>query len=196
MRILTVVYLMIAMVLPGRAAMLEPAQRFDSADFGSPGFVLARTAQSIELVRATRDIAVDGWPGEKVASDLRVSLIVMDTGPSTDVSPLLELHLAMLNTITEYGTAWAIEPVAAVYRFDGVTRTAPGIYEVRAVVLNGQEGQTNLDCYFQEAVITVDARALSVAVRQAKGLPEFDAQRYTAPMPLSIQAQGCAASPY
>ncbi|MEM7742115.1 MAG: hypothetical protein AAF409_00275 [Pseudomonadota bacterium] len=172
------------------AAQLEPATRFADAD---AGFALSRVEQAIELVRATRDIPLAAYPDMQFPSDLRVSLLVLDNGPATDVSPRLDLQIAMFNEVLEYGTAWALEPVASVYALSGVSRTAPGIYEARAVVLSGTDGP---ECYFQNATIRIDARALSVAVRNAAGLEEFDARRYTADVPLSITAEGCAESPF
>ena len=164
---------------PASAQDVFVPQSLPSEDFDGPGILLARAEQVIPLVRSTRDIRVADYPDQAWPSDLRVSLVVLHNGPSTDVSPVHDLHLAMFNLIPEYGTAWALEPVASVYRFEGVTRTAPGIYEVTALRYDFQ--QRGCDG-FVRSVITVDARDLSVAVRQARGLGEFDARRYTVPI--------------
>ena len=150
---------------------------------------LARAEQVIELVRATRDVPVSAYPGETWPSELRISLVVLDNGTGTDLSPNYDLYLSLFNTLPEYGIAWGLEPVISIYEFEGVERTAPGIYEITATIHDPSDAE---DCYLFRARIAADARALSVAVRQAKGLEEFDYRRYTAPVPLEVTRLGCA----
>lgn len=172
---------------PATAQELFVPQPLPADGFEGPATVLARAEQVIQLVRATRNIKVadyaEPWP-----SDLRVSLVVLHNGPSTDVSPQHDLHLALFNLIPEYGTAWALEPVASVYAFEAVERTAPGIYEITAQRYDFE----NRGCQgFVRSKITVDARQLSVAVRQARGLGEFDARRYAVPIGRTVEHLGC-----
>lgn len=174
--------------LPATAQQLEPVgEPIPGQGYEGPAFALTQVVESIELVRATREIPTSGIPRP---SDLRVSLLVLDTGPSTDLSPTLDIQLALFNDIEEFGIAWALEPVTGAYGFERAERTGPGLYDVYAVLLNDPERMP--DCAFVDARISVDARALSVAVRQAKGLGEFDSRRYTAPMPISAETVGCA----
>lgn len=154
-------------------------------------FTLAQAEQVIELARATRTITVAGGDGTPIErpSDLRVSLVVLDLGPATDVSPRQALHLAMFNDIEEHGIAWALVPVADVWTFRSVERREAGIYVIEAEIAafsTAREG-----CFFQLARITVDARALSVAVRSAPGLSEFGGQRYDEPVAISHEMLSC-----
>lgn len=152
----------------------------------APGRLLARAEQVIQLVRRDRQIVADGYERN---SDLRVSLVVLNNGPSTDVSPRQDLHLALYNVINEFGTAWALVPVAAVWSFEGVERTEAGIYAVTAVMAGPGDGSE--ECYFPRMRITVDARQLSVDVRNAPGLGEFEERRYTTPVGLTRAIIGC-----
>ena len=153
-------------------------------------YMLAHTEQVITLVRAVRNIEVAMEGGGTITreSDLRVSLVVLDLGPSTDVSPRAEIHLAMFNDINETGVAWALVPIISAWEFHGVKRTAPGIYVVDATVMDGTGGA---ECFFQRADITIDARDLSVIVRQARGMEEFADKRYRGEVAITTKPKGC-----
>lgn len=180
-------FVLILSVTPASAGNLFIPQKLAAESFDGPAIVLARAEHVIQLVRRTRDIRVDAYPDQPWPSDLRVSLVVLHNGPSTDVSPTHDLHLALFNLLPEYGTAWALEPVISVYEFQGVERIEAGVYKVTA-----KRYEVGSDCGFVTSEITVDARQLSVAVRQAKGLAEFDAKRYSVPIGLSMVNTGCA----
>ncbi len=116
-------------------------------------------------------------------------LVVLDAGSSTDFSPRHDLHIAMFNDVIEHGVAWAVEPVESVFGFVSVERTQPGIYVAEAKTLNGK--WLDDECTFLRTLITIDARQLSVTVRRASGLHEFDIQRYTEPVGITREELGC-----
>ncbi|GMG84346.1 hypothetical protein LNKW23_35610 [Paralimibaculum aggregatum] len=149
---------------------------------------LAAVEQAVPLVRSTREIGVT-WGGapHMAESDLRVTLLVLDLGPATDVSERQSLHLAMFNVIAEFGTAWSLTPVADVWAFHGARRLEAGIYEIDAEVLDFSTEA----CVFHRAAIRVDARELSAVVRRARGLGEFDSRRFRHPVAIETRLLGC-----
>lgn len=159
---------------------------FDGDDWSSPAFALAQAERVIQLARATRTITAGGMDRP---SDLRVSLLVLDLGPSTDVSGRQALHLAMFNDIEEHGIAWALEPIAEVWEFHGAERSSAGIYVIDATIPAYETGSEG--CFFQRVKLTVDARDLSVAVRNAAGLAEFDARRYQGEIGVEMERTAC-----
>ncbi|MGF1500302.1 MAG: hypothetical protein ACFBSD_00660 [Paracoccaceae bacterium] len=152
-------------------------------------FVLARVEIAYPLVRATRLIPT-AEAGDR-PSDLRVTLLVLDNGPSRPGGPpsQRDLHLAVFNVIEEYGTAWAIEPLPVVWRFVGAERRAAGIYTVEAD-LPPPPG-TDLDCPVAEALIAIDALSLAAEVRAAPGLGLGETRRYSAPVGITLERLAC-----
>ncbi len=168
-------------------ASAEVPPRMKGDDPQGAAFALSQAAHVIELVRSRRKIVMDAATGFERWSDLRVSLVVLDDGSSTDVSPRWMLYLAMFNDVNEHGQAWALEPVAAAYEFIGVTRRAPGIYVAEIKTID----ETGSSCGFVPTRIVIDARDLSVAVRQARGLADFDTRRYSVPIGIKTEIDGC-----
>ncbi|MEM7190494.1 MAG: hypothetical protein AAF439_12855 [Pseudomonadota bacterium] len=162
------------MVLPGQ-------------DMRSAAAMLARAETVETLVRKERMITLDD--GTERPSDLRVSLVVIDNGSSTDLSPSHDIYIAMFNDVEEHGLAWAIEPVAPVFGYRSVERTSAGIYAVYVATVN--YGGTFGGCPFTVSKITVDARQLSVDVRRARGLEEFSIKRYETPISMTEEQIGC-----
>lgn len=185
MRALILALMLVA--TPAAALVFEAPQPLSGQGFEGPASVLARAEKVVPLVRRTRDITLPDREGPS-PSDLRVSMVVLQNGTGTDVSPTHDIHIALFNVIPEYGVAWALEPVAAVFKVGNITRKDAGIYEIEAMTYNSEQD----DCYFAWTRITVDARQLSVAVRNAKGLTEFDARRYSVPIGTSITKIRCA----
>ena len=177
---------LIMLISVGSASAQEPPQ-IDGDTPQGVAFTLAQAAHVVQLVRSEREILMDAATGFKRLSDLRVSLVVLDDGTSTDVSPRWSLYLAMFNDVNEHGQAWALEPVAAAYEFKGVTRRAPGIYVAEIMTID----ETGGGCGYVPAKIVIDARDLSVAVRQARGLDEFDTRRYRTPIKIETEVGGC-----
>lgn len=170
---------------PAQGQVLERLLPLDGAARQGPAFLLAQAEQVVTLARSVEDVAVSAYPGQPAPSDLRVSLVVLQTSTTRGMNPRRALHLAVFNDIRGYGIAWALEPVASVHRVDAVAPTAPGIFEVRAIVGSGKPGP---NCVLTDAVIRVDARALSDVVRRAEGLAQHETRRYSADMPVTLAA--------
>ena len=183
MRVLT--FLVVTFWAAIASAQMPP--RIEGDDPRGVAFALAQAAHVIQLVRSEREIVMDTDTGFTRRSDLRVSLVVLDDGTGTDVSPRWWLYLAMFNDVNEHGQAWALEPIAPAYEFKSASRRAPGIYVAEIMTID--EGGNG--CGFVPARIVIDARDLSVLVRQARGLPEFGTRRYTAPIAIKTEIGGC-----
>lgn len=152
---------------------------------------LAGAEHVIPLVRRTRDIEVDDDGTLFTApSDLRVSLVVLDHGIGTDLSPRRDVYLALWNVVPEFGIAWALEPLAAIFDFDGAERVEAGIYRFTGTTVDYE--QVHPDCDFPVMAFTVDARKLSAEVRSAKGMNFGDRKRYHRTPAVSTQRTGCA----
>ena len=169
-------------------AAAEPIEPADIANQDPPLAVMLASAETVvSLVQSERTItAADG--SERL-SDLRVSLVVLDKGTGTDVSPTSDVYLSMFNDINEYGLAWSFTPIVASYGFRDFERTGPGLYDIFVRTLNTSGAYGG--CPFTLSKVSIDARQLSVAVRQAKGLAEFDAKRYAVPVRIEQQQLGC-----
>jgi len=179
----------LAALLGASPAAAEPAREIAGEAWGTAAALLASVEQAIPLVQTRKEIEVDwGEAVETVESDLRVSLLVLDLGPATDVSPRQALHLAMFNDISEFGTAWSVTPIAAVWAFHSATRRGPGLYDVAAEVF----ARPTEGCFIHHATLRVDARALSAAVREARGLGEFESRRLRHPVEIETLLGECA----
>ena len=157
------------------------------------GLDMARVERVMELVRRTRPVEVKGEDGEarQVPSDLRVSLMVLDNGTGTDASPRHNLYLTMHNVLDEFGVAFAVAPVASVWRYLGVKRIEAGIYRVEATMI-AYDLADDLECAERKAHLTIDARRLSSHVRSAPGLGELSSERYLTPITVKAELLGCA----
>lgn len=176
----------LAIALTGPAAAdspLWPPEPFQ----GPTGEMLSSVVETVPLVRRALDIeVVDEGQRMTRVSDLRVSLLVVDHGPATDVSPRYGLHLAMFNVIEEYGIAWSLTPIASVWRFHGARRVEAGRYEIDADLVS--EGA---DCLAPRYILRLDARSLSAAVRHAEGLDWFDSHQVEEPVEVVTERLGC-----
>ena len=123
--------------------------------------VLVRSEKTISLCRQ--------GTCDEVASDLQVSLVVSDIGPSTDLQPKGMLHLAMYNKLTEIGISHSLHLIAEIEELYSSKRVAPGIYQVLYLgfSLGSVAGENH--CLYPKMRATIDARDLSVKVRAAKG---------------------------
>ena len=174
------------LICAGSASAQEPP-RIEGDTPRGVAFALAQAAHVVQLIRSERKIVMNAVTGFKRLSDLRVSLVVLDDGTSTDLSPRWSLYLAMYNDVNEHGQAWALEPVASAYEFKGASRRAPGIYVAEIMTIDESGG----GCGFVPAKVIIDALDLSVAVRQARGLDEFDTRRYSTPIKIETEIGGC-----
>ncbi len=164
---------------------------FDFSD-ANPMAVLAGAEHVVPLVRREREIDID-WDGSNftTVSDLRVSVVVLDDGVGTDLSERRAVYLALWNVVHEYGIAWALVPIAALFDFNGAERLEAGIYQVKGTILDYESIERN-SCGFVNAAFTIDARQLSVDVRQAKGMGFGERMRVTTEPSVSLEKLGCA----
>ena len=143
------------------------------------------------LVDSTRTIEVcDNGNCYNTDSQLRVSALTIDGGPSTDVSPRFNLYLSMYNYIQEFATATSLHKIDYLNRFISVKRIKAGIYEARYVAIN-LEGQYG-NCFYPEIKATIDARELSATVRKAKRARFFSDVHYTDPIYVTKTVTGCS----
>jgi len=143
------------------------------------------------LVDRARDIEVcDNGQCYETESQLRISSLLVDGGPSTDVSPRYVLYLSMHNYIEEFAIATSLHRIDYVQAFQSAQRSKAGIYEFRYVGINldGAFG----DCFFPRIKSTVDARELSVQVRKGKKTKFFEDASYTTPIHITRTYLGCA----
>lgn len=139
------------------------------------------------LVESLRDISVcENDDCLKRASNLRVSAIVIDGGPSTDVSPQFAIFLTMHNSIEEYAVTSSMHRIAFSKELISVKRIKAGIYEFEYAGFN-PDG----NCLHPLKKTMVDARELSVQVRQAKKIKSFQDGIYTDPIYVKHTILGC-----
>lgn len=119
-------------------------------------------------------------------SDLLVNAIVVDNGPSTDVSPPQSIYLTIYNSIEETGTGSSIHHIDDIYEFGTASRIGPGIYEVRYRAFRPGEA-----CVAPNILATIDARALSIKVRAGQEVPEFEDHIYTDPIQVTYSQLSC-----
>jgi hypothetical protein len=121
----------------------------------------APVASSKEKVSPARVVAVKNL----VDNDgLKVNLVTEDLGGSTDVSNTQVLWLTLYLKGEMFSTDAAFK-VGEVIKLNSARRTAAGLYEVKALVIN-DEGVVN-------KTISIDARQATVAIR-AVSCEDFD----------------------
>lgn len=186
--------IVIGCLLGGAPALTQSQDYQKPYEFvdANPMAVLAGAEHVIPLVRREREIAVD-WDGSNftTVSDLRVSAVVLDDGVGTDLSERRAVYLALWNVVHEYGIAWSLVPIAALFDFTGAERLEAGIYRITGTILDYESVEKN-SCGFVNAAFTVDARQLSVDVRQAKGMGFGDRMRVTTEPAIKLEKLGCA----
>lgn len=146
------------------------------------------------LVQREREINVcdEGDCIDRI-SDLRVSSIVLDNGPSTDVSPRYSLYLTMHNSITEHAVAVSLHRLASFNELISAERVEAGIYEFVYKAYNLEYSSENKDrnCDLLTFKIRVDAKELSTLVRQAKKTKFFEDAVYQDPIFVLRENLGC-----
>lgn len=138
--------------------------------------------EKIDIARVQQQITlVDKMKGN---SDMRVSLVVLDNGGSTDVSPHAMLYLTMHNEDEAYGatSSHLISPINDIISYK---RVKAGVYEV--VVNNMDSAGDCRGTLFNKETIRIDARKLSVSVRNFKGAEEFVSSRVQDPITVSTK---------
>ena len=99
-------------------------------------------------------------------SDVQVSVVVVDLGGSTDVSPTQAVYL----TIYKKGEMFSTDAsflLGHVLSFDGAKRVKGGIYEVKMAGWKDGEG-------VEEATYVIDARKAIVALKGVECGDDFD----------------------
>ena len=119
-------------------------------------------------------------------SDLQVSVVVVDNGPSTDVSAVAGLYLAMYNSIEETGVAYSFHAIADVVKMNEAKRVAPGIYEIFY-----QEFWTIDGCIQPKMKARIDARELSIKVRAAKEVGSLEEHVYADAIDVTYTKLNC-----
>lgn len=149
---------------------------------------VSSVAEHVVLVESLRDISVcDNGDCTQRKSNLRVSAVVIDGGPSTDVAPPFSIFLVMHNSIEEHAVASSVHRIAFTYKSISVKRVKAGIYEFEYIGFNPSG-----PCLSQRKKTIIDARELSVQVRQAKKTRFFEDFTYTDPIFAQHTVLGCA----
>jgi len=149
---------------------------------------ISSVAKHDVLVESLRDISVcDNGDCTQRKSNLRVSAVVIDGGPSTDVSPPFSIFLTMHNSIEEYAVTSSMHRIAFSYKPISVRRVKAGIYEFEYIGFNPSG-----PCISPRMKTTIDARELSVKVRQGKKAKFFEDFTYKDPIFARHSVLGCS----
>ena len=139
------------------------------------------------LVRSTKTIksCADGECIDR-ASTLQVALLVLDNGPSTDVSSPAVLYLTMYNSVEETGVGKSMHLIDDIVEFYSSKRISAGIYEVeyKAFRLDGE-------CQLPKVSATIDARTLSAKVRAAKEVRMLENHVFMDPIYVEKKVLSC-----
>jgi len=105
---------------------------------------------------------------QKGESDMRVSLVIVDNGGSTDVSPSSALYLTMQNE-SEMQDASSTHLISHINSLVSYKRIEAGVYEA-VVTTYDYEQECENGKFEKKDKITIDARELSASVRNFKGI--------------------------
>lgn len=158
--------------------------------------ILTGVAKHGVLVQRKKPIQVcDNGDCYSNISDLRVSYLLLDGGPSTDVSPRYSLYLTTYNSVDEFASAYSIHLIENVDELYDVERVKAGIYKFEykqlAELLNF-ETSSRLNCPYYDVTAVIDARDLTAKVRQAKKLKFLQDIQYYDPIYLSVSDAKCS----
>ncbi len=166
---------------------IDPNSNAD--EFNAPPGILEVSAirSHTVLVRSSKTIMSCG-DGDCIErrSDLQVSIMVYENGPSTDVSPPATLYFTMYNSVEETGIARSVHLIADVEKLIKAKRVAAGIYEI---TYKGFWSQDN--CFQPNFRARIDARALSIKVRAAKEVQFLDDRTYVDPIEVDYKRLNC-----
>jgi len=123
---------------------------------------LARVQQQVTLVQS-----------QKGESDLRVSFLVADAGGSTDLSPRASLHLTTFNE-SEMRDAQSIHRISHINELVSTKRESAGIYSAIVKMYDYDSICPQTNFLTATVKLTVDARQLTIDVRNFKDVGEFD----------------------
>ncbi len=135
---------------------------------GKPGIDLSAVQQQQTFVETERD-----------GVTVRVGMVVIDYGGSTDVSPKAGLFLTMFGESEMKGSS-SVHYLGPLNELISAKRVEAGIYEF---VLKRYDYDQALGGGMEPTVkLRVDARMASVAVRAMKGVDELDTGRIVEPV--------------
>ena len=161
----------------------------DSDELGVPSHILEITdiRKHVLLERATKTIrsCEDGSCLDR-SSDLQVSAVVYDNGPSTDVVPTATLYLTIYNSVEETGIARSLHQIADVTELVDARRIKAGIYELTYKAFWSENG-----CFQPTVKARIDARALSAKMRAAKEVGFLEDHTYTDTIDVVRQRLDC-----
>jgi hypothetical protein len=123
---------------------------------------MARVQEQVTLVQSQR--------GD---SDLRVSFLVMDAGGSTDVSPRARLYLTTFNE-SEMMDAQSVHMITHLNELVSTKRESAGVYSAIVKLYDYDNECANSEGSLTATVkLTIDARQLTIDVRNFEGVEEF-----------------------
>lgn len=179
------------LLLCGSSASAEIMSKTIPGEQDIKTFSIAQIANHEVLVEREKAITVcDNGDCIQRSSNLRVSYLLVDYGPSTDVSPRGGLYLSMHNSIEEHAVAASLHFIAPVEDFIAGTRKEAGIYVFD--IVSSLNGDAAGDCYYKRVTVTVDAREASAAVRKGEKTRFFEDAVYTDPVFVDYKTEGCS----
>lgn len=119
-------------------------------------------------------------------STLQVSLVVIDNGPSTDVSSPAVLYLTMYNSVEETGVAKSMHLIEDIVELHSTKRVSAGVYEVEYQAFRIEE-----ECSLPVIRARIDARELSSKVRAAKKIDFLQDFAYTDAIDVAYEVLSC-----
>lgn len=183
---------LIALVFVTGNAFSEDAESV-MGEVGLWGLAVASVTEQITLVSREKTIIVcdEGDCIDRV-SDLRISAVVLDSGPSTDATERYGLYLIMHNSVQEHAVAKSVHLIASMEELKSAKRVEAGIYEFVFNSPNyGYLETKDPNCRFVEMRARVDARVLSAEVRKAERTSFFEDATYTDPIYVTRSTIGC-----
>ncbi len=104
-------------------------------------------------------------------ADIKVNLVVVDNGGSTDVSPTQELFFNIYSKGEMFSTDASFN-LGAIYSFKKATRVAGGVYEV---VIEGSNDETSMP---ETQTLVIDAQKAIIALKNVQ-CEDFDCEAST-----------------
>lgn len=174
---------------------LEKVRAINGGALGEQS-LLANVVKQGVLVQREKQIQVCDNDGcHSNTSDLRVSYVLVDGGPSTDVSPRYVLYLTTYNFVNEFASATSTHRIAYIDKLYDVERLKAGIYKFRykGIASDGSaEDIAKLGCFYHDVTAIVDASDLTANVRRANKLKFFEDAEYFDPIYLSVKDRKCS----
>jgi len=139
---------------------------------------LSREEGRLDLNRVQKQITLvesEKYGESHGTTTLRVGLVMLDNGGSTDVSPKATLYLSTFNESEEY-EAGSLHKISHLNELISAERVAAGVYDVIVKRYANDFGS------ILKTKIRIDARDLTGDVREMKGAQEWEYQQITTPV--------------